>query len=80
MFDPELYRDKAEVERWRERDPIRAFTEKCLGDGALSEADVRQIQDAAAAEIEDAVAFAEAGTWEDVADLERDVLTPESAR
>ena len=37
MFDPELYRDKAEVERWRERDPIRAFTEKCLGDGTLSD-------------------------------------------
>jgi pyruvate dehydrogenase E1 component alpha subunit len=30
----------------------------------------------AAAEVEAAVAFAEAGTWEDVADLERDVLTP----
>ena len=28
----------------------------------------------------DAVAYAEAGTWEDVADLERDVLTPEAAR
>ena len=28
------------------------------------------------AEIEAAVAFAEAGTWEDAADLERDVLTP----
>ena len=22
MFDPELYRDKAEVEEWRKRDPI----------------------------------------------------------
>ena len=80
MFDPELYRDKAEVERWRERDPIQSFTEKCLGDGTLSDADVREIEDAAAAEIEAAVAFAEAGTWEDVADLDRDVLTPEPAR
>lgn len=76
MFDPELYRDKDEVQRWRERDPIQAFTDKCLGDGTLSEADVREIEDAAATEIEGAVAFAEAGTWEDVADLERDVLTP----
>ena len=80
MFDPELYREKAEVERWRERDPIRLFTEQCLLDRRLSEADVRDIEDSAAAEIEAAVAFAEAGTWEDVADLERDVLTPESAR
>jgi pyruvate dehydrogenase E1 component alpha subunit len=80
MFDPELYRDKDEVERWRERDPIRSFTEKCLHDGSLSDADVRDLEESAAAEIESAVAFAEAGTWESVDDLERDVLTPESAR
>ena len=79
MFDPELYRDKAEVEQWRERDPIRSFTEQCLLDGTLSDDDVRDIEDSAAAEIEAAVAFAEAGTWEDAADLERDVLTPSSS-
>jgi pyruvate dehydrogenase E1 component alpha subunit len=27
MFDPELYREKAEVEKWREHDPIRNFTD-----------------------------------------------------
>ncbi len=78
MFDPELYRDKAEVERWRERDPIRSFTDQCRRDGTLSDADVRDIEESAATEIEAAVAFAEAGTWEDAADLERDVLTPAS--
>ena len=36
---------------------------------------MREIEKSAAAEIEAAVAFAEAGTWEDVPDLERDVLT-----
>lgn len=80
MFDPELYRDKTEVEQWRKRDPLRAFTERCLGDGRLCDSDVDQIENSAAAEIEAAVAFAEAGTWEDAADLERDVLTPEPAR
>jgi pyruvate dehydrogenase E1 component alpha subunit len=75
MFDPELYRDKAEVERWRERDPIRLFSEQCLHDGMLSEDDLGEIEKSANAEIEAAVAFAEAGTWEDAADLERDVLT-----
>ena len=78
MFDPELYRDKAEVEQWRERDPIRSYTELCLRDGTLSDDDLRDIENSAAAEIEAAVAFAEAGTWEDAADLERDVLTPSS--
>ena len=76
MFDPELYRDKAEVERWRKRDPIPAFTQMCLRDGTLTADDVAAIEKAADAEIEDAVAFADAGTWESVEDLERDVLTP----
>ncbi|MCV7075501.1 pyruvate dehydrogenase (acetyl-transferring) E1 component subunit alpha [Mycobacterium szulgai] len=78
MFDPELYRDKAEVERWRERDPIQSFIEQCLLDGTISEDDVGGIEDAAAEEIQSAVAYAEAGTWEDTDDLERDVMTPSS--
>jgi pyruvate dehydrogenase E1 component alpha subunit len=78
MFDPELYRDKAEVEEWRKRDPIPTFTEKCLREGTLDPADVATIEQEADREVEDAVAYAEAGTWESVEDLERDVLTPVS--
>ena len=78
MFDPELYRDKAEVELWRQRDPIQTFTERCLRDGLLTEDDVKQIEQAALDEVADAVAYAEAGTWETVVDLERDVMTPVS--
>lgn len=78
MFDPELYRDKAEVELWRQRDPIQTFTERCLRDGLLTEDDVKQIEQAALDEVADAVAYAEAGTWESVEDLERDVMTPVS--
>ena len=33
MFDPELYREKAEVEKWREHDPIQNFTDRCLAEG-----------------------------------------------
>lgn len=78
MFDPELYRDKAEVELWRQRDPIQTFTERCLRDGLLTEDDVKQIEQAALDEVADAVAYADAGTWESVEDLERDVMTPVS--
>nr|WP_241011179.1 pyruvate dehydrogenase (acetyl-transferring) E1 component subunit alpha [Mycobacterium gordonae] len=81
MFDPDLYRTKAEVEHWRERDPIDLFIQRRRADGLLTDADVRDIEDATATEIADAVAYAEAGTREDVADLARDVLTPlEAAR
>ena len=76
MFDPELYRGKAEVEEWKKRDPIPAFTDRCLQEGRLTPDDIEAIRQAADAEISAAVAFAEAGTWEDVADLERDVHTP----
>ncbi len=78
MFDPELYRDKAEVEQWRKRDPIATFTEQCLRDGTLDAADVAAIEQDADREVEDAVSYAEAGTWEAVEDLGRDVLTPVS--
>ncbi|MFA7512951.1 MULTISPECIES: pyruvate dehydrogenase (acetyl-transferring) E1 component subunit alpha [Mycolicibacterium] len=76
MFDPELYRDKAEVEQWRQRDPIAMFTDRCTGEGLLAPEDVAAIEEAVGVELSDAVAYAEAGTWEDVEDLERDVLTP----
>ena len=76
MFDPELYREKSEVEQWRERDPIKTFTERCLAEGLVTDEDVAAIRSAAEQELTDAVAYAEAGTWEDVADLTRDVLTP----
>ncbi|WP_431234840.1 pyruvate dehydrogenase (acetyl-transferring) E1 component subunit alpha [Mycolicibacterium psychrotolerans] len=79
MFDPELYREKTEVEHWRERDPIRLFTEKCLADGTLSADDVAAIEERAATEVDDAVAYAEAGTLESVEELTRDLMTPAEA-
>ena len=76
MFDPELYRDKAEVEKWKQHDPIATFTGRCLADGLLNAGDVAAIEDAAAAEVAEAVAYAEAGTLESVDTLTRDVMTP----
>jgi pyruvate dehydrogenase E1 component alpha subunit len=79
MYDPELYRTKAEVEKWKDKDPIAMFAASLraaslLTDGqrAALEADVEQ-------EIARAVAYAEAGTWEPVENLERDVYTPRSS-
>ncbi len=79
MFDPELYRAKDEVEHWKERDPIHTFTERCLAEGALTDDDVAAIRRSAAEELDEAVAYAEAGTWEPVEDLARDVMTPATA-
>ena len=76
MFDPELYRDKAEVAEWREHDPIREFTDRCLSEGLLTADDVGAIERAADAEVAESVAYAEAGTLESVDTLTRDVMTP----
>ena len=73
MFDPQLYRDKAEVEEWTEKGPIRRFTQWALEAGELHEADLQDIEAIVAQEVAEAVAFAEAGTWEPVADLMRHV-------
>jgi len=75
MYDPDLYRDKAEIERWRARDPIPALTEALSAAGALGEEERERMEEEVAAEIEDAVAFAEAGTLEDVAELGRFVTS-----
>lgn len=69
MFDAQLYRDKAEVEKWREHDPIPRFRDWAMAAGEIRADDLAAINDGVAKEIAQAVAFAEAGTWEPVEDL-----------
>jgi len=76
MYDAELYRKKAEVEKWKERDPILLFGDRLRELGWLSEDDLRKIEAAVAAIVAEAVAFAEAGAWEPLEDLTKDVYTP----
>lgn len=73
MFDPELYRDKSEVEKWKKECPIRKLTDRLTARGDLDAAALQTIETDVACEIEQAVAFAEAGTLEPVEELERDV-------
>jgi pyruvate dehydrogenase E1 component alpha subunit len=76
MFDPELYRDKAEVELWKQRGPLHTFTDRLKAEGVLSEDDFQSIEAAVTAEVRDAIEFAEASPIEPVEDLLRDVHTP----
>jgi pyruvate dehydrogenase E1 component alpha subunit len=73
MFDPELYREKSEVEEWKTRGPIHTFSARLKAQGDLTEAQFLEIDAAAMREVDEAVAFAEAGTWEPVEDLAKDV-------
>lgn len=74
MFDAQLYRDKAEIERWKERDPIKRFGDWAVASGLLHKDDFTQLAQAAAAEVDAAVVFAEEGPWEPVGDLGKYVL------
>ncbi len=76
MFDAQLYRDKAEVERWKARDPIVLFQAELLRRGLLDQEALAALAVEVEAELEEAVAFAEAGTLEPVERLAEHVLTP----
>jgi pyruvate dehydrogenase E1 component alpha subunit len=78
MFDPELYRDKAEVEQWKTRGPLHSFTARLKAEGKLSEEEFLALDARVNGEVAQAVQFAEAGTWESIQDLTRDVHTPVS--
>lgn len=71
MFDAQLYRDKAEVETWRQKDPILRLTTWLESNHLIHADELARIEAGVAAEIADAVAFAEAGSWEPIGQLTR---------
>jgi pyruvate dehydrogenase E1 component alpha subunit len=75
MYDPELYRDKTEVEAWKSRDPIHTFSDRLRAADLLTEQELEDIDAAAIAEVEASVEFAEAGEWEPLEDLTRFVYS-----
>lgn len=75
MFDAELYRTKAEVEEWKKRCPIETLSNRCRHDGLIGDGDLEAIEREVAREVNEAVAFAEACTWEPLEDLTRFVYS-----
>lgn len=76
MYDAELYRAKDEVERWKLRDPITTFVGRMRETRLLTNGDLDALEKDVGAEVAAAVAYAEAGPWEPIADLLKDVHTP----
>jgi pyruvate dehydrogenase E1 component alpha subunit len=71
MFDAQAYRTRQEIETWRRKDPIRQLQSWLEQTGLMHTDEIAAIEAEIAAEIDAAVAFAEAGTWEPVEQLER---------
>ena len=76
MADPELYRDRSEVEHWRGLDPIHAFSDALLRGGHLSQAAIDALNAEVEMEIEDAVRFAEESPLPEMNDLTRYIYAP----
>jgi pyruvate dehydrogenase E1 component alpha subunit len=80
MADPEQYRTKEEVARWRERDPLPAFAQLLVAEGVIDGDERERIDERAIARVDAAVEFAESSPfpareslYEDVYVLDREV-------
>ena len=80
MYDAELYRSKQEVAQWKQRDPITILERQLRVNGLVVDGETPKMESVIADEIADAEAFAEAGTWEPLEDLTKDVYTGEAER
>lgn len=74
MFDAELYRDKAEVEEWKKKDPLALLHQR------WQDIDINKYETEIADIVDEAVTFAENGTLESIEDLEKFLYSDEVAR
>lgn len=69
MYDPDRYRDKAEVARWRDRDPINRLLDRMRESGEPVDETLAGIERQVAAEVDHAVRAAEQAPEEPVEHL-----------
>jgi len=67
--DPEVYREKAEVEEWRQKDPIETFAKRLIEEKLLGEGDLEKIREQAEKTVIEAVEFADASPEPDLDSL-----------
>jgi pyruvate dehydrogenase E1 component alpha subunit len=75
MYDPDRYRERAEIEEWKTRDPLQIAAERLRDRGTVDDSALATLDEEIEAEVDAAVAAAEAGTSEDPADVGRFVVS-----
>lgn len=75
MYDPDRYRTKDEIARWRERDPIDLLTERLRSDGRLTDESLARMDEEIGARITAAVEQAASEPEEPSSDLTRFVYS-----
>ncbi|NLX61654.1 MAG: pyruvate dehydrogenase (acetyl-transferring) E1 component subunit alpha [Tissierellia bacterium] len=73
--DPTIYRDPEEVNEWLQKDPIIRLREFMLDNNLLAEEDIKKIDEEIAAEIEEAIKFAEDSPFPPVEAAVEDIYT-----
>lgn len=76
MFDPELYRSKEEVSKWKERCPVNYLKKHMLENGLITEEKIKELEKEVEQEMQEAVTFAENGTLEPIEDIEKYLSGP----
>jgi pyruvate dehydrogenase E1 component alpha subunit len=74
MADPGKYRPTAEVELWKERDPIPSFARRLIAEGIAGQAHLDGIKERAVAVVQEAVKFAEDSPWPEDAEVFNDIF------
>ena len=73
--DPCDYRDDAELEEWKEKDPIPRLEQKLLEMELLTDSKIEEIKGALHKDLAGAEQFAEESPYPDISDLTEDVYT-----
>jgi 2-oxoisovalerate dehydrogenase E1 component len=69
MFDPQLYREREEIEEWKRRDPIATFVERLRAGGVIGEAELDALEATIGDEVDESVRFSERSAWESEEEL-----------
>lgn len=77
MYDPDLYRDKAEIEAWKKRDPITTFISALKANHEINDDDIQHIETQINQELTEAIEFAEQDKFEPIENLTKDVYALE---
>jgi pyruvate dehydrogenase E1 component alpha subunit len=67
--DPEVYREKEEVQEWQRKDPVETFAKRLVADDVLAEKDVEAIRSEAEETVLAAVEFADASPEPELSSL-----------
>ncbi|MEX2195323.1 MAG: pyruvate dehydrogenase (acetyl-transferring) E1 component subunit alpha [Thermoleophilaceae bacterium] len=80
MADPEEYRTKDEVEEWRRRDPIAAFSKRLVDESVFPAEQVEAWDQEGTEVVDEAVRFADASPFPDLDSLYDDIYVLEEGR